>query len=197
MKKEVICRIFSNIPTLYTDRLILRRIRVYDADDMFEYSSDTSVTKYLTWSPHEDRAYTMDYLNYVQTRYNTGDFYDWGVIDRESGRMIGTCGFTRFDYVNNSAELGYVLNSAFWGKGIAAEACASVMKFGFEKLALNRIECKYIVENEASRRVMEKNRMTFEGIRREGMLIKGIYRDIGICSILRSEYIRNDNLDNT
>ncbi len=188
MKREAICKIFANIPSIDTERLTLRRININDVEDMYEYSIDERVTKYLTWSPHPDKQYTLEYINYLQSRYKTGDFYDWGIVLRSENKMIGTCGFTRFDYVNNSAELGYVLNSEYHGKGIAVEASRRIMRFGFEKLGLNRIECKYIIGNDASRRVMDKNGMTFEGIRREGMLIKGEYRDIGICSILRREY---------
>ncbi len=188
MKREAICKIFSNIPTIETERLTLRRITLNDVDDMYEYSSDNNVTRYLTWSPHPDKAYTHEYINYLQTRYRTGDFFDWGVYFRSERKMIGTCGFTRFDYVNNSAEIGYVLNSNYHGRGIATEASRAAVEFGFKRLGLNRIECKYIIGNDASRKVMEKNGMKFEGIRREGMLIKGEYRDIGICSILRREY---------
>ena len=188
MKREAVCKIFSKIPTVKTERLILRKITVDDVDDMYEYSSDENVTEYLTWSPHADKTYTLEYINYLQSRYRSGDFFDWGVVVKSNNKMIGTCGFTRFDYVNNSAEIGYVLNSAYHGMGLAAEAASEVIKFGFEKLGLNRIECKYIIGNNASRRVMEKLGMSFEGVRREGMLIKGAYRDIGVCSILRREY---------
>lgn len=188
MKRESVCRIFSNIPTLSTERIIMRKITIDDVDDMYEYSKDSNVTKYLTWSPHADMVYTLEYVNYLQSRYRSGDFYDWGVTLKESGKMIGTCGFTRFDYANNSAEIGYVLNPRFHGLGIATEVTARVIEFGFETLGLNRIECKFMIENAASRRVMEKNGMTFEGVRREGMLIKGEYRNIGVCSILKSEY---------
>ncbi len=191
MKREDICRIFSNIPILNTERLILRKISIMDVDDMYEYSSDYSVTEYLTWSPHTDKTYTVEYINYLQSRYRCGDFYDWGIVVKETGKMIGTCGFTRFEYQNNSAEIGYVLNPHYHGAGIATEAAERVIKYGFDILKLNRIECKYIIENNASRKVMEKNGMKFEGVRREGMLIKGIYRDIGVCSILKSEYLRN------
>jgi ribosomal-protein-alanine N-acetyltransferase len=146
------------------------------------------VTEYLTWSPHPDKAHTFDYISYIQKRYKTGDFFDLAIVCRDTKKMIGTCGFTRFDFANNSAEIGYVVNPEFKGEGIATEACSRVIRFGFENLALNRIECRFMVENKASRRVMEKNNMTFEGIRREGMLIKGKYRNIGVCSILRSEF---------
>ena len=102
--------------------------------------------------------------------------------------MIGTCGFTRFDFRHDSAEIGYVLNPDFWGRGLMPEAAAAVMNFGFEKLLLNRIEAKHLTGNEASRRVMEKAGMRFEGVLREGMLVKGKYVDVGICSILCHEW---------
>ena len=102
--------------------------------------------------------------------------------------MIGTCGFTRFDFRHNFGEIGYVVNPDYHGRGIATEAVRAVIGFGFENLALNRIECRFMMGNDASRKVMEKNGMSFEGTIRQGMLVKGVYRDIGICSILQSEY---------
>lgn len=188
MRREDICKIFANIPTIKTERLILRKIKGDDIEDMYEYSCDARVTEYLTWSPHPDKIYTLEYISYLQSRYRTGDFYDWAVVLKDTGKMIGTCGFTRFDYANNSAEIGYVLNTEYHGQGIATEAVKKVLEFGFERLCLNRIEGKYMVENAASRRVMEKCEMVFEGVRREGMLIKGRYRNVGVCSILKREY---------
>lgn len=191
MKREDICRIFSNIPSLKTDRLILRKITLDDIEDMYEYSSDPEVTELLTWYPHPDKTHTLEYISYLQTRYRTGDFYDWAVVWRDTGKMIGTCGFTRFDFPNNCAEIGYALNREYHGLGIATEALGAVIEFGFSRLGLNRIEGKYISVNTASRRVMEKNGMIFEGIRREGMLIKKKYRDIGTLAILKSDYAQN------
>ena len=190
MNKETVYRIFCDIPTLQTDRLCLRKITADDTDDMYEYSRLPEVTKYLLWSPHPDKAYTFDYLTYLRSRYQSGDFFDWALTLKDTEKMIGTCGFTRFDFRHDCGEIGYVINPEYSGQGIATEAVARVIRFGFENLALNRIECKFIPENLASRRVMEKNRMTFEGIRRKAMLIKGEYRDVGICSILREEFFK-------
>ena len=65
----------------------------------------------------------------------------------------------------------------------------AVLAFGFERLALHRIEARFMEGNEASLRVMEKVGMHFEGYRREAMLVKGTYRTIGYSSILRHEYL--------
>ena len=69
------------------------------------------------------------------------------------------------------------------------EAVAKVIDYGFRTLRLNRIEARYMLGNEKSRRVMEKNGMTFEGVSREAMLVKGKYVSVGTCSILWKEYI--------
>ena len=188
MKREEIYRIFSNIPILQTERLTLRRLMVSDTLDMFEYSKNEEVTKYLTWEAHPNSAYTREYLQYLGTHYNIGDFFDWAVVLNGEDKMIGTCGFTRFDYNNNCGEIGYVINPAYRGRGIADEAVDAVMQFGFETLRLNRIEAKFIEGNAPSMRVMEKTGMTFEGYHRASMLIKGDYKTIGVCAILRDEY---------
>ena len=190
LKKETVYKIFGRIPTIETERLILRKMKPSDSRDMYEYSRLPEVTRYLLWEPHTNPSQTLDYLEYLQTRYRVGDFYDWAVVEKSRGKMIGTCGFTSLDFSNNAAEVGYVLNPAFWGKGLAPEALMRVMRFGFMELNVHRIEAKYMVENTRSRRVMEKCGMTFEGVRRSSMYVKGSYRDIGICSILSDEYIR-------
>ena len=188
MKKDLIYRLFSHIPTLETDRLTLRGMRVSDAPDMYEYARRPSVTEYLTWEPHASVEETREYLTYVGQRYRTGDFYDWSVVDKESGRMIGTCGFTSFNCPADSAEIGYVLNPAYQGRGLATEAVRRVLRFGFEELNLHRIEAHFMEGNDASRRLMERVGMTFEGYARESMKINGKYRTIGTCGILRSEF---------
>ncbi len=198
MKKESINSLFSNIPTLETERLILRRMRRTDADDMYAYAHREDVTTYLLWSPHPSKAYTSDYLRYIDQRYRIGEFYDWAVVEKESGRMIGTCGFTRFELPHRMGEIGYVLNPMYHQKGYATEAAKRVVEFGFTTLGLHRIEAKFMQGNEASLRVMERMGMTFEGYRRDGMLVKNKYRTIGICAILEDEWKSNEksNLNN-
>ncbi|MBQ9782930.1 MAG: GNAT family N-acetyltransferase [Clostridia bacterium] len=190
MKREEICRMFSAMPTLRTGRLTLRPMQVSDARDMYAYARREDVTAYLLWSPHPSEAYTAEYLRYIRGRYALGEFYDWAVVENAAGRMIGTCGFTRFDLPHNVGEIGYVLNPDYHGKGYGTEAAERVIRFGFEVLGLHRIEAKFIQGNEASRHVMEKLGMTFEGYRRDGMLIKNVYRTIGTCAMLEQEYAR-------
>ena len=159
-----------------------------DSRDMFEYASDPAVTKYLTWNPHPDEVFTRRYLAYLAGRYRAGEFYDWALILKSQNKMIGTCGFTRIAPETCVGEIGYVLNRAYWGRGLATEAVRRVMAFGFDVLELNRLEARYMDGNIASRRVMEKVGMTFENFLPERMTVRGIPQTIGVCAVTVDEY---------
>ncbi len=192
MKKEKIYQAFSVMPILTADRLTLRPMHPTDATDMFDYSKREEVTKFLLWSPHRSVEYTRDYLEYIQNRYALGDFYDWAVIERESGRMIGTCGFTRIDAPNNSCEIGYVINPDFSSRGYATEAARCVLDFAFSKLSLHRAEAKFMKGNDASLAVMKKLGMSFEGYHTDAMFVKGSYRTIGVCAVTEEDFVKKE-----
>lgn len=183
--------IFKRIPTLKTERLILRKIEKTDLDDVYEYASDPAVPKYLMWYEHKAKEYTKQYLKFISKLYARKKFYDWAIT--YNGKMIGTVGFSSINLKHNRAEIGYVLNRNYWGKGIAAEAVAKILEFGFLALNFNRIEAIFLPENAQSRRVLEKSNMKSEGIRRAALLVKEEYRDVEIYSILKEEYLTGIN----
>lgn len=188
MNEELLTYKFKHIPTLCTERLVLRPMRISDYTDMYDYAKRPELTKYLLWSPHPSAEYSKEFLKFVVKRYRAGKFYDWGVEEKESGRMIGTCGFTSIDVDHKKGEVGYVINPDFQCRGYALEAAAEILKFGFLELDLNRIECRFMQGNDPSLKVMKKLGMTFEGYMRDAMYVKGEYRTIGVCSILKEEY---------
>ena len=180
--------VFANPPTLHTERLDLVKISPEHAKDMYEYSSDPDVTRYLTWSYHSSLKETERYIKLLQKKYAQGVFNDWGLIHRESGKFIGTCGFTSFDYEKNTAEIGYVISKDFWDQGYAAEAARCVMEFGFENFSLSGFCAKCMEGNDASMRVMQKVCMSFEGIYKNGMFIKGAYKTIIVYNVTKDRY---------
>jgi len=188
MTVEEMHQIFTKLPEMETERLHMRRLLPADALDMFEYASRKDVTEYLLWSEHPNVQYTREYLEYIESRYAVGDFYDWALVLKASGKMIGTCGFTSIDLVNNTAEIGYVINPAFHGIGIAPEAAREVISFGFSTLELSRISAVCMKENERSLRVMKKVGMRFEGVLRSAVYAKGKHRDVCLCAMTGEDY---------
>jgi len=180
--------IFRDPPILHTDRLILRRMEMKDSGDMFEYACDPFVTRYLTWEPHPDEVYTRRYLSYIGGRYKAGEFYDWALILKDENKMIGTCGFTRIDYKKKIGEIGYVINKRYWGQGLATEAAIQVIQFAFTVLQLKHLEARYMERNIASRRVMEKAGMHYDGLLNKPLSIKGQNIPVGVCSMTDSDF---------
>jgi len=180
--------IFSNIPILCTKSLILKKMTLKDAEDLFEYASDPEVTKYITWAPHKSIDDSIDFLKSVLRRYENNEVSEWGIVYKENNKFIGTCGYVLWVPVHSLAEIAIALSGEYWGKGLMTEAVKEVIKYGFEKMNLNRIYARCFMENIGSQKVLEKVGMKFEGILREQMFIKSKFSDMKIYSILRKEY---------
>jgi ribosomal-protein-alanine N-acetyltransferase len=184
-------RVFADLPDLETERLLLRKMRLDDAEAVFAYASDPEVTRYVLWETHLSVEDSKKVLRLATEGYARGDFGGWGVVLKDDGAFVGTCGVdVGYAPDHARAELGYVLSREHWGMGLMPEAVRAVIRFGFERMGLNRMEARCIAENTASARVMEKAGMTLEGTLREREFIKGAYRDIKLYSILRREYRR-------
>lgn len=180
--------VFKNIPVIETQRLILRKITVNDTSDMYDYSKDPELTKYLTWSPHKSEQETFRYLKLIEKKYAQGVFWDFGIEHRDDSKFIGTCGFTSFDYGTNSAEIGYVISPDYHGKGIAVEAAYAVMKFGFAVFDLDFIVARLIKGNDPSERVMQKMGMTYVDTYKNSLYVKGEYKTVVEYKITKKEF---------
>ncbi len=155
---------------------------------MFSYSQRDDVTRYLLWDAHPSEEYTESYIRYLQERYAVGDFYDFAVVLKESGRMIGTVGFTSFDLANRSAEVGYVISPTYQGKGYATEAVKRILSLGFEEFGLERISAVCMKGNLASLRVMEKCGLKREGLLRSAVYAKGEMKDVHLSAMTKTDY---------
>ncbi|MBY6037608.1 GNAT family N-acetyltransferase [Fictibacillus nanhaiensis] len=182
--------IYSDLPRLETERLILRKITPGDINDMYEYGSDPEVAKYVTWQTHGTLSDTKEFIDFVLRNYDKGEIAPWGIEYKENGKMIGTIDFVTWQPHHKSAEMGYVLSREYWGMGITTEAAEELISFGFQNMDLIRIQARCFIENIGSERVMEKVGMSYEGTVRKAMLAKGDHRDLKVYSVLKEEFAR-------
>ena len=183
-------RIVSNPwpPTIETDRLLLRALKMDDTEAVFAYASDPEVSRYVGWPTHTDIQDSRAFLDLTLRKYESGGEPDWGIVYKGDGRLVGTCGFTNLSRENDRAEIGYVLHRHYWGRGLTTEAARAIIRHGFDRMGLNRIEARCIAEHTASSRVMEKAGMSYEGTLRQREVINGAYQDMNLYAILRKEH---------
>lgn len=184
----VIDKIYSDFPILETKRLKLRKITLDDVEDMYSYCSNEEVPKYASWNAHNSLEETKETIERVINQWENKKLVHWGIEYKENRKLIGTIEFVTLDTQHKVAEIGYAVSQEYWGKGIATEAANEVIKFGFNNINLVRIQARCYLENIGSARVMEKAKMSFEGVIRKGLYVKGKHQDLKMYSILSDEY---------
>lgn len=176
-----------SMPDIETDRLLLRRMTMKDAPDIFAYSRDPEVARHVLWTAQKQLSEAKDYIRFMLRRYRDDLPSSWGVIDKESGRLVGTIGYMDYNEDNASVEVGYSLAKWMWGKGLMTEALRAVIDYTFDAMDINRIEAQHELDNPSSGRVMEKCGMIKEGILRQRLFNKGKFVDVALYSILRGD----------
>ena len=175
-----------------THRLILRRYRIEDAEDMFNnWASDPEVTKFLTWPAHSSIDVTRRILNTWISYYDDGGFFQWAIELKETGRVIGNIAVVRLEEAIGEAEIGYCMGRAWWGQGIMPEALRAVVDYLFDTAGIDRICAGHDVNNPNSGRVMEK-----AGLRKEGVRRGGGKNNQGICDTACYALLRSDRTAN-
>ena len=139
---------------LETKRLLLRPFTDIDAEDLYEYAQDPRVGPTAGWPVHTSVENSLEIIRTVFSAPNV-----FAVVDRDSGRVIGSAGFVDGHWEGvpkPDDEIGYALNPEFWGRGLIPEAVAELLRYGFEELGLQTIWCCHYDGNGKSRRVIEK-----------------------------------------
>ena len=185
MKEEL----FTGFKELQSDRLLLRQITGQDAEDLFEIYSNKEVMLYFDdRNAFEDMSEAEAMANGYEDGIKNKWEIRWGIVLKETGKLIGTCGFHAISDYDKRVEIGYDLNRDYWGKKIMTEALSLIIKFVFEVSDVNRIEAFVEPPNTGSRALLEKLGFTLEGTLRQHEMCRGELIDIQILGLLRDDW---------
>ena len=132
------------VPTLRTQRLLLRGLRESDLNDVVRYADDYEVSKWLVPVAH---PYTHTHAQQFLQRNKAGEIGAlWVMI--QDGAFVGS--------ISIGKELGYWLARPAWGQGLMTEAAQTVIAHHFDTTDTGTIYSSHFVENIGSKRVLEK-----------------------------------------
>lgn len=177
--------------TIETKRLILTGWTETDAAELFQLAKNPNVGPHAGWKPHANEE---DSLEVIRTLFLPSMV--WKVTDKRTGGLIGSLGLEsdRFRPGIESKELGYWIAEEYWGQGLATEAAAAALKYGFEELNLDIIGVCTGAHNLRSQRVIEKLGFAYEGTHRHCYKIyDGSVRDSLTFSMLKEEWSKLNN----
>jgi RimJ/RimL family protein N-acetyltransferase len=183
----------DQMPTLLTERLMLRPFALEDAPAVRALAGDRAIASTTLNIPHpygEDDART--WIATHARRFAADQEVVLAVTLRDSGEPIGAIGLV-IARRHDRAELGYWVGRKHWGRGYASEAARALLDYGFRELRLNRIEAMHFARNPASGRVMRKIGMQREGTCRQHVKKWGRYEDTEQYAILRRDWEAAEN----
>jgi ribosomal-protein-alanine N-acetyltransferase len=165
------------VPPLETERLWVRRLRMDDAPALLEILSDAETVKYWGRPMMTELAQAENYTRENLRWMDDGHCLYWGVEEKASGRLVGTCTLFKLDPNNRRGEIGYLLNREYWHRGIMSEVLARVIQYAFDEFGLHRLEADTDPANEASIRLLERFGFQREGLFRDRWLVNGVWCD--------------------
>jgi|SRR5579871_434687 RimJ/RimL family protein N-acetyltransferase len=157
------------MPTLETERLILRDFTPDDWEALSAIVTDPAVTRYMHFANWDEEQRRRWFAWMVQLAQEAGDAprlrYNWAITLRDSGQLIGWLfiGGERDGTVEGTPGCGYALDQRCWGHGYMTEALRAAFEYEFTVLGTEQIISECETENIASDHVMQKSGMQYEG----------------------------------
>ena len=164
-----------------TERLIIRRWTLEDAESLFDYAKDPEVGPVAGWPAHK-----------------TNGKEAYALALKESNEAIGAIelklrGNTKLTDRDDECELGYWLGKKFWGRGLMPEAAREILRHAFCDLGMTKVWCGYYTGNEKSKRVQEKcGFIPQKVIRDEYLPLMDEKRDVNVNLLTREEFLKKE-----
>ena len=175
------------LPTLRTERFVLRGVRASDLDRVEELLSDKDVADGTLTIPHPyPKGGSQEWFAMQGPKWAAGKMATWAIARAADDLITGVISL-RIVVPHRRAEAGYWVARDAWGTGVATEALRAVLAWGFDTLGLHRIEAHHFTTNPASGRVMQKVGMLHEGHVRGAVHRHDVPRDLELYGMLASD----------
>lgn len=142
---------------LITARLLLKTVTIADIEEVLFLRSDQEVNRYIFRKEKVEMPQALAFIERVAKGVANQNFYYWGITQQGNPKMIGSICLWNISEDRSQAELGYDLHPDFQGLGIMSEAMEAVLDFGFQQMGLDKLEAFTHNENQASKKLLERN----------------------------------------
>ena len=172
-----------------TQRLILREVMAADLEAIHAYASDPEVLRYLPIEPstREQTTAQLQAMLHAQCEQPRQRVV-LAVVPKPATQPVGTVVLRISSAQQREGHLAVCLQRNSWRQGYASEACAALLRLGFERLQLHRVHTTVSVTNQASVHLMEKLGLRNEGRLVEHLQIRGEWLDSFVFALLRREW---------
>jgi ribosomal-protein-alanine N-acetyltransferase len=182
-------------PQLDTERLVLRELKLDDADIIFPHFASEEVVRYEDAKPAASTKDVTDIIEWGSNLASNKAGILWGIFRKGDGAFLGQINYVarpdnNFIGTTHRAEIGFDLTPQYWGNGYVSEAISRVIKFIFSCTEISRIEAIVHTENSRSLKVLTRLGFHREGILREYVMWEGELWDMALLTRLKRDWVR-------
>lgn len=188
MNFEINKNVFAQFPESESDRLYFRRILPSDAEGLYLLRSNDEVMRFMDTKKMESITEAEKMISSIDESFKNGTGINWGIVEKRTNKFIGYFGFWRIVPEHCRAEIGYALDSKYWGNGYMNETLRTMIKFGFVNMNLHSIEANVNPANSNSIKLLEKIGFKKEAYFRENFLFNNTFYDSVIYSLLEKDF---------
>ena len=171
---------YLGVPLLETERLVLRKFRLNDYNDVYSWASMEETCTYLVWNPHQSADESKEAVHRWISYYEKSGYY-WAIEHKDEGQVIGSVFVHRAIPKDDLMEVGIFISPRYWKRGYGKESLLAAMNFLFTQARVGTIMAKHDCANIASQSLllscgMERN-LNYNGKRerRNGTLCELFY----------------------
>jgi [ribosomal protein S5]-alanine N-acetyltransferase len=175
-------------PALRTTRLVLNGFAQSDAPELQRLAGAREIAATTLAIPH---PYLLEHAQSWIDKQNSGTHdssVNFAIRLATTNTLIGSVGLKEIGRTPGEAELGFWIGVPWWGQGYAREAARGIIQYGFDTLKLNRIYAHHMTRNPASGRALSAAGMRREGLLPKGVLKWGVEEDVVLYAVMRDDW---------
>lgn len=150
----------NHFTTLRTQRLVLRKLKPADWEMISYLRSDPEVNLFVKRPSAPTKEKALGFISKIHSGIDSAALYYWAITEKDKDVMIGSICLWNFSEDRKTAEIGYDLSPTYQGQGMMSESLKGILEFGFKTLHLTTIEAYTQIQNESSKKLLEKNGFT-------------------------------------
>jgi len=177
----------EGLPELSGERLTLRELRHSDAESLYAELGTPEVRRFMWAPPPSAEAFTQ-FIDWAHAERATGKYVCYGIVPRGETNAAGVFELRQLQPGFVRGELGFVMASRLWGRGLFPEGSRLLLDFAFRVVRVHRIEARSAVDNARGNAALQKLGACREGRLRAAFWREDHYVDQYLWSILDTDW---------
>ena len=181
------------LPVLHGVGFTLRELRRSDAASLYTMLTADEVARFITTPPSSVEGFER-FIEYAHRRRSQGEFACFAVVPEGLDTAIGIFQVRALDAEFSTAEWGFAMGSAYWGRGLFTQGARLVMECAFEQIGVNRLEARALAANERANNALRKVGARKEAVLRQSMPKNGCLHDEHLWAIVETDWRQANGL---